>query len=73
MFTELNGKELMETDGGFPWTPVIVIGIIVSGCLASCSNSCDKWFEIRDWEICYNKYISLLFRFIRKITDESIE
>ena len=42
MFTELNGKELMETDGGFPWTPVIVIGIIVSGCLASCSNSCDK-------------------------------
>lgn len=42
MFKELNSKELMETDGGFPWAPVIVIGIIVSGCLASCSNSCDK-------------------------------
>ena len=41
MFQEMASKELMETNGGVPWIPLIIIGVLVTGCLGSCSNSCD--------------------------------
>lgn len=42
MFEQLNNTELLETDGGVGWIPVVVVAVLVTGCLASCSNSCDK-------------------------------
>lgn len=43
MFKEMDKNELMETNGGaFPWIPVIVLVVLLSGSLSSCSNSCDQ-------------------------------
>jgi len=42
MFEEMNNSELMDTDGGFPWIPVIIIGVLISGSIASCANACDS-------------------------------
>lgn len=42
MFNEMCNEELLETNGGVPWIPLIIIGVLVSGSLASCSNSCDE-------------------------------
>lgn len=42
MFKEMEKTELMETNAGVPWIPLIIIGILVSGSLSSCSNSCDE-------------------------------
>lgn len=42
MFKEMKEMELMDTNGGFPWVPAIIIFVLVSGSLSSCSNSCDQ-------------------------------
>lgn len=42
MFHDMTKDELMDINGGFPWIPLIIAGVLILGCCASCSNSCDN-------------------------------